>query len=113
MDILHRNHLLAICFCLQIKQLGITAIQRHEFLMRSAFTNLAVFQHEDAVCQADSAEAMADKDGCLAFGEDAKTREYIIFGLSIERTGWLIQHKNMGIADKCSCQRHFLPLAAA
>src|SRR5579859_3953758 len=85
----------------------------NEFLVRTIFYDLTVLKDEDAVSQPHSTEAMADKNGCFAFGQDAKLGEDIVLGLCVERTGWLIQDKYTRVAHKCSSKGNLLPFAAA
>ena len=44
-------------------------MQRDQLSVRTAFDNAAVFDDENAVRQAQGAEAVADEDGCLPLGQ--------------------------------------------
>src|SRR5947209_763744 len=81
--------------------------------MRTALNNAPVLNHENAIRQAHGAKAVADENGGFTFGELAELCEYFVFGLSIESTGRLVQHKNTSIAHESSCQCNLLPLTAA
>src|SRR5579883_34383 len=82
-------------------------------MVRTVLDDLSVFQHKDAIRQADRTEAVADEDGGFTFSQDAKTSKNVVFGLGVERAGRLVEHQNAGVAHKGPRQRHLLPLAPA
>src|SRR5713226_9214411 len=81
-------------------------------MVRTTLNNTSVFDHENPIRQTHGAEAMADEDGRLPLGQQAKVREDVILGLRIEGTGWLVEHENTSIAHECPRQRNLLPLSA-
>src|SRR5581483_2200803 len=82
-------------------------------MVRAILDDFSMLQHENAIRQADCAEAVADENGGFTLSQDAEASEEIVFSLSIERAGWLIKHQNASIAHKGTRQRHLLPLAPA
>src|SRR5262249_39081874 len=103
---------LSIRFGLQVEQLGIAAIESHQFLVRAIFFDHALFDDQDAVGEADGAEAVADEDGGLACGELAEAGEDLVLGLGVERAGRLVQNEHGGVAHKGAGQGDLLPFAA-
>src|SRR5205807_1717663 len=99
-------------FGLQIKQLGVAAMQRDQLIVRTTLNDTPVFDHENPIRQAHSAEAVADEDCRFPPGQRAKVGEDLVLGLRIKSAGRLVEHENTGIAHECSRQRNLLPLAA-
>ncbi len=97
---------------LQIKQLGVAAMQRDQLIVRTTLNDAPVFDHENPIRQAHGAEAVADEDGRLPPGQRAKVRKDLMLSLRIESTGWLVEYENTGISHECPRQRNLLPLAA-
>src|SRR5712692_7566041 len=81
-------------------------------MVRTTLKNTSVFDHENPVRQTHGAETVADKDGRLSLGQQAKVREDLMLGLRIEGTGRLVEHENTRIAHECPRQRNLLPLPA-
>ena len=80
--------------------------------MRTTLNDTPVFDHENPIRQAHSAEAVADEDCRFPPGQRAKVGEDLVLGLRIKSAGRLVEHENTGIAHECSRQRNLLPLAA-
>src|SRR5260370_22751304 len=97
---------------LQIKHLGVAAMQRDQLIVRTTLNDAPVFDHENPIRQAHGAEAVADEDGRLPPGQRAKVRKDLMLSLRIESTGWLVEYENTGISHECPRQRNLLPLAA-
>src|SRR5438552_5718140 len=74
-------------FGLQIKQLGVAAMQRDQLIVRTTLNDAPVFDHENPIRQAHSAEAVADEDCRFPPGQRAKVGEDLVLGLRIERAG--------------------------
>ena len=73
-----------VCLGLQVEQLRVTTIQRHEVAMRAVFDDVPVLQYEDAIGQPHGAEAVADEHRGLPRREHAKVREDLVLRLRIE-----------------------------
>src|SRR5579863_8705619 len=105
--------MLAVGFGLKIEQFGVATIQLYELRVGAAFDDATVFQYEDAVGEAHGAKAVADENGGLAVSENAEFGEYVIFGLSVKRTGRFVKDEDTSVAHEGSRKGDFLPLAAA
>src|SRR5437763_760334 len=103
----------AVRLCLQIEQFGVATGKRDEFVVGAVFNDFAVLEDEDAVGEADGAEAVADEDGSFATREDAELGEYFVFGLGVEGAGWLVEYENAGVAHEGTGEGDFLPFASA
>src|SRR5579872_423645 len=80
--------------------------------MAALVQNAAVFQHENAVGQPHGAEAVRDEDGGLASRKLPETREDLVFGLWVQRTGWLVEDEELRVTHEGAGKRDLLPLAA-
>jgi hypothetical protein len=76
---------------LHLKHGGISGSERNEFSVATFFHQATSFQHNDAVCHADSRKAVGDKQRHFAEGEFSETLEDFEFTTGIERGGGFVE----------------------
>src|SRR6266850_751918 len=93
------------------EELGVTAAELHQLVMRSAFLNPAFVKDVDAVRRADAREAMRDEQHGPPAEKVAHTREEVMLGARVERCGRLVENDERRVSEERAGEGDPLPLA--
>src|SRR6476661_5857616 len=97
---------------LAVPQLGIKTAAIEQLLMRAAFRDAAVVEHDDLVRVDDRREPVRNHDGRPALGYLLERILDRLFGAAVERARRFIQHQDRRILEQCPRNCHALLLAA-
>src|SRR5688572_52508 len=98
---------------LEIEQVGVAALPRHELLVRAVLDDAAFVEDDDLIGVPHRREAMRDQDRDAVMRQRAEVLEDLRLGLGIHRGRRLVEHEDLGTrAHERACERDALPLAA-
>src|SRR5436305_866538 len=96
---------------LDLVQLPIETVDRHQLVVRPTLADLAVVEDEDRVGGADGGEAVRDDDGGAALEEHLGRLLDEMFRLSVDRRGRLVEDEDRRIERQRAREREELFLA--
>src|SRR5439155_773757 len=93
-------------------EVGVELAAFEEFGVSSAFRNLSVLEHDDAVGPAHGRKPVRDEEGRAALGQSVQGLQQSVFGFDVERAGRLVEDQNGRVLQQGARNRNALALAA-
>src|SRR6185312_12460073 len=84
----------------------------YQLVMTPLLDDPAAIEDDDAIGHAHGGKPMRNQKSHFAFRQIAEPFENFVFSLCVERSGRLVQNKNLRIAEISTGERKALPLAA-
>ena len=103
---------LPIATRLQREQLGVHAVLLHQVLVRAAFDDVPLVEHDDLVGVDHRRQPMGDDEGRAALGDAVERGLDLSFGERVERRRRLVKHEDRRRLEDRAGDRHALLLAA-
>jgi hypothetical protein len=91
----------------------IPAAARHQFIVRALFDDLAVFEHDDAICVGDGAQSMGDDEAGAAGHEVLQAPLDEPLALGVEIAGRFIENEDARVGEDRAGDGDALALTAA
>ena len=90
----------------------VSSAGRKQILVRSAFANLRVLDHENSVRLANGAQMMRDHDARPSFHQPVQRLHHRLLGRWIQSRGGFVENQDRRVADDRARNRDALPLPA-